>query len=194
MRTGKRLWTVCAPFTMMCALKDPFLVLGAGSHAHRVAEAIYANGGTLLGFATTDGQSADLDGARAELTLRVDHALQRYPDAAVVVAIGAVEPRSEIIESMRRLGRRLPAVVHPRAIVSPAAEVADGVVVLAAATIEYGAAVGLGAIIDVHSVICHEARIGAMTHIQPGTIIGPRVRVPARTRTQIGERILEEGL
>lgn len=171
---------------------DAVLIVGAGSHAQRVAEAICASGGAILGFATTDGPSIDGSGeTKTEGTLRLDQALQQFPEAAIVVGIGGIEARARIIESMQGLGRRLPPIVHPLATISPVARLADGVVVLPGAVIEWQATVALGAIIDVHAVICHEAQIGAMSHIQAGAIIGPRAIVPARSKTRIGERILE---
>jgi hypothetical protein len=170
---------------------DTFLVVGAGSHAHRVAEAICATGGTVVGFATNDGFPIQHPASGAhEPILQLEQALQRFPDAAVVVAIGASDARRTIIESIRGLGRRLPPIVHPQATVSPRANIGESTVILAAGIVEWGAAVGAGTIIDVHAVVCHEARIGPMSHIQPGTIVGPRAEVPGGTTTEIGERIL----
>jgi tetrahydrodipicolinate N-succinyltransferase len=172
--------------------KDKFLIVGAGSHAHRVAEAIRANGDTVLGFATTVGQATrNHSESKPEPTLRLEQALERFPDAAIVVAIGDTEARRTIVDSIRQRGRRLPPIVHPLAIISPSADVSDATVVLAGAVVEYQASVELGAIVDVHAVICHEARIGPMSHVQPGTIVGPRAQVPAGTKTGVGERILE---
>lgn len=173
--------------------EDIFLIIGAGSHAHRVAEAICASGGTIVGFAKTDVPTSESYGeAGWNQPLRFDQALERFPEAAVVVGIGAIEPRSKIIESIRRLGRRLPPIVHPQSTVSPSAELGDGVVILPAAVVEWRATIGVGAIIDTHAIVSHEARIGAMSHIQTGTIVGPRAEVRPGTKTQIGERILEE--
>src|SRR5690348_1854305 len=130
----------------MCKPEDTFLVVGAGSHAHRVAEAICANGGTIVGFATTDELSGgSYSETGSDQPLRFDLALERFPEAAVAVGIGAIDPRGKIIESIRRLGRRLPPIIHPHSTISPTAEVADGVVILSAAVIEWGAAVGVGA-------------------------------------------------
>lgn len=178
----------------MCNPNDDFLVVGAGSHAQRIAEAIRANAGTILGFATTDRTPAEIVAdTTACPIMNLDQALERFPDAALVVAIGALEVRSVIVESIRRLGRRLPPIIHPRAIISPNAELAEGVVILPAAVVEWRAKVGRGAIIDTNAVICHEAQIGAMSHIQSGTIVGPRAQVSAGTKTRIGDRILEVG-
>jgi NDP-sugar pyrophosphorylase family protein len=171
---------------------DTFLVVGAGSHAHRVAEAIYAAGGTVVGFTTTDASKSNEDDAFSSPSREpLSRALEQFPDAAVAVAVGATKARSEIIETVRRLGRRLPAVVHPAATVSPDSDIGEASVIFAGAVVEWRAAIGVGTIVEAQSVICHEARVGTMCHIQTGSIVGPRAQVPSETRTMIGDRILE---
>lgn len=63
------------------------------------------------------------------------------------------------------------SVCHPRAVVSPDAELGAGAAVLAGAVINSGAVVGDNAIINSAAVVEHDCIVGDDTHIAPGAVL-----------------------
>lgn len=168
------------------------VVIGAGAHGRRVAEAIAASGGTVVAFASSDAVDRDADGSAAR-PFPVPTALARFPGVGAVVAIGNGAVRAALSGELERAGAALLRIVHPRATVSPSAVLGAGVVVLAGAAIDAGACVEAGGIVDVGAIVAHDARVGAWAHLRPGCIVAPRGHVPAHTVVGYGRVVCSEG-
>src|SRR5690606_26182385 len=79
-----------------------------------------------------------------------DSDLHRYPDAALVLGVGAVRsphPRREVVDRVGG-GRHWASVVHPRSYVSRSARIADGVVVLPHAILHAGVRAGAHSLVN----------------------------------------------
>lgn len=103
----------------------------------------------------------------------------------VLLGLGGNALRERVATDLRAAGHPLPAVIHPRAVVSPLAELGEGVVVFALAVINTGAVIGDGAIVNTAAVIEHDVRLGPFAHVSPnatlagGAAIGRRAHVGA---------------
>jgi sugar O-acyltransferase (sialic acid O-acetyltransferase NeuD family) len=97
--------------------------------------------------------------------------------ALVHVSIGRNAARRAVAERLRGQGRQLLSVIHPAAIVSPHAHVADGAFVAAGAVIGPDANIGVGAIINHGAVVDHDCRIGDYAHVAPNATLGGGVCV-----------------
>lgn len=86
-----------------------------------------------------------------------------------IAAIGDNRARSRF--------RGLMTVIHPTALISPAAEVGEGTFIAARAFIGPKAKVGRGAIINTGAVIEHECIVGDFAHIASGAILSGRAEV-----------------
>ena len=98
----------------------------------------------------------------------------------VIVAITDNRARLQVANSLRALGARFLATVHPGAYVSDTAMVGDGSVAAAGAIVHPDAAVGSHCFLGPRSVVDRDAEVGAGTWISAGAIVGPGARVGAR--------------
>ena len=84
-------------------------------------------------------------------------------------------------------------VVHPGAIVSDTAVVADGVFVGPGAVINARARVDRGAIVNSGAIVEHDCVLGAFCHVAPGAVLAGSVTVGADTLIGIGA-VVREGI
>lgn len=179
--------------------KPRLLIVGAGGHGRTVAEAILLSDEyTLVGFLDDDAYAHGSEiwglpvmGAASGFTAyaaRASHA---------VVAIGNNTLRQKLCGLLQADGFTLPHVVHPRAIVSPRAKLAEAVVVMAGAIVGTEAVLGRGVIVNCGAVVDHHAHVNDFGHLgvnacmaggsvlgelawmQAGAAIGYGVQLPA---------------
>ena len=112
------------------------VVVGAGSHAKVILEAIHAAGlGQVVGLIDPGADAAPLFGIPV---LGNDEILPRLRSEGLdsaVIALGDNSLREQLGYRLRQLGFALPAVIHPSAFVSPTARVGNGVVIMARAVL-----------------------------------------------------------
>lgn len=142
------------------------LIVGAGGHGRSVAEAVLAGGDfSFAGF---------LDDAYPQLA-RVrdipvlgpvsDFSQWRETAECAVVAIGNNTVRESVTEQLRMAEFEIAVVIHPRAMVSPSAEIGAGAVVMAGAVVGADAHLGEGAIVNCGAVVDHDCRVGRYGHL-----------------------------
>lgn len=151
------------------------VILGAGGHGKVVADAALALHSWSRVLAT-DRNPARCTGellAGVQL-LPLDEALA-LADAAFHVAIGVAEFRER---ELRALGdRALATVVHPRASVSPHAQLGAGCFVAAQAVVAPSARLDVAVIVNHGAVVDHDVQVGAFCHVAPGAALGGGVRI-----------------
>lgn len=153
------------------------LILGAGGHSRAVADLAGAAGWTVAGFTDRAGtpRRPGVLGTDAEVAaLARDGAF----DAAVVgVGSTALGRRVELFQTLHGLGLAAPALVHPRAVLSPSARVGDGSVVFAGCVLGAGVEVGVNGVCYGGVVVEHDCRIGDHCYLSPGVILSGQVVV-----------------
>lgn len=126
-------------------------------------------GGTEAFFAAAEGPSDELP--------------ERH------VAIGDNALRDELALRCQRLGLGLAVVVHPRAVVSPDAELSAGCFVAAGAVVAPGASLGLSCIVNHGASVDHDGRLGRAVHVGPGAHLGGAVEVGDRAWVGLGAAV-----
>ncbi|MFH0732114.1 MAG: NeuD/PglB/VioB family sugar acetyltransferase [Candidatus Omnitrophota bacterium] len=66
---------------------------------------------------------------------------------------------------------RIKTLIDSKAIVSPDAEIGDGVFIEAGTIIGPGVKIGDGSVIDLGAVVCHDCFIGEFSHLSPGCVL-----------------------
>ncbi len=149
------------------------LLVAAGGHGRVVAEALP---GPVVAYVDRH-EAGWLD---AERVASDDAALAcgKLRGLALAPGLGGTRPeqlhaRLEVLERYVAAGFAAPAVVHPAAWVSPSAELAPGVVVLAKAVVQATARLGRGVIVNSGAIVEHDCTLGAGCHVAPGaTVLG----------------------
>jgi sugar O-acyltransferase (sialic acid O-acetyltransferase NeuD family) len=164
-------------------------LVGGGEHAAVVLDALRAGAHEVAGVVSP----SEADAARLGLPwLGDDAAFLGAPrrDVACVIGVGGPPAlRARIADRYEKAGIRFAAVVHPRAIVSAAAVLGEGAVVLAGAVVNPRARLGRHAIVNSGSIIEHDVALGEFTHAAPGTVTGGGVTVGARVHLGLGCRV-----
>lgn len=100
------------------------------------------------------------------------------------VAIGNSEMRLKWIRKLAEACYSVAILVHPKAYVSPSAQMQMGCIVEPNAVINTGASLAVGVIVSAGAVVNHNSYVGDGCHIDCGEIVAPRAVVPAGTKIE----------
>lgn len=157
-------------------MKKPALVLvGAGGHAKVLADIIRLDGRyDLVGAVDPAAPRTAIPGCRV---LGGDELLPRLFRRGIrhaAVGVGSIKdtaPRLSLATRLRRLGFKLPALVHPGAVISDQARLGEGSQVMAGAIVNPGAVVGRDCVVNTAAVIEHDCVLGEGVFIGPGALL-----------------------
>ena len=107
----------------------------------------------------------------------------------VVVAIGNNNIRQQKIQLLQQNNFNLITLIHPTAVISQYATIAQGSVVFAGAIINAFANIGIGCIVNTSAIIEHDCAIGDFTHICPNTALAGGVIIGSKSWVGIGSQI-----
>jgi sugar O-acyltransferase (sialic acid O-acetyltransferase NeuD family) len=108
---------------------------------------------------------------------------------SVVVAIGNNKIRHQKVTLLQQNNFDLITLIHPTAIISQYAVIAEGAVVFAGAIINAFAKVGVGCIINTAAVIEHDCIIDDFAHICPNVALAGGVTVGNKSWVGIGSQV-----
>ncbi len=153
------------------------LIIGGGGHGKVVADAALLSGWDEIVFA--DARYPELPQVRNWPVISTESALNK-PMAdidGVVIAIGHNRTRIAIQQRLSNLGWPIVTIIHPRATVSPFAQIGVGTVLFAGAVVNVDAVVGAAAIINTGAVVEHDCVLGAGVHVSPNAALAGGVTV-----------------
>jgi sugar O-acyltransferase (sialic acid O-acetyltransferase NeuD family) len=107
----------------------------------------------------------------------------------VLVAIGNNRIRYAKLLELQTMGGRLVTLVHPAAVVSRYAEIAEGTVVFAGAVVNAGTIIKPGAILNTGCSVDHDCVLGNAVHISPGARLAGGVCVGDESWVGIGSSV-----
>ena len=93
------------------------------------------------------------------------------------IAVGDNVARWEIYNVLKKRGLKVVTLIHPTAIVSKQAQIAEGCFVGARAVINHGVAVGPVTIINTGCIVEHNNKLGAAVHLAAGASTSGRVQI-----------------
>lgn len=168
---------------------DAVLVYGGGGHGQVLLELIrqaghfrlvgvvddrLSRGETLLGVPVLGGAECLAEWRRKGVGLAVNG----------VGGIGNPLAREGVFTQLEQAGYFFPTLVHPRALVEPAAILHPGAQVLAMAYVGPCVEVGFGSLINVGAIASHHCRLGRVTNLSPGATLAGGVSLG--DYTQVG--------
>ncbi|MBN2414767.1 acetyltransferase [bacterium] len=166
-------------------------IIGTGGHARVVIDAAELTGYRVRGLVDLAYTGAD-EQILGHPVLGGPGLLEKGGiTGAVCIAVGDNRVRRTWFERAVKQGMRLPAIVHPAAVVSEHAAIGAGVFVNAGVIVNAGAVIGDNVILNSGAVVDHETVIGDHCHIAPGARIAGRVRVGALSFIGIGASVID---
>lgn len=153
------------------------VILGAGGHAHVVADIIRAEGNEIIAFLDDDLTQEDCGGLISEY--------QKFGEYYFVIGIGDAEMR----EKLSKLNLKWHTAIHPSAVVSSSAIIGEGTVIMPNAVINARTIIGKHSIINTGAIVEHDNHIGDYVHVSVGANLGGTVTIGNKTWIGIGSVI-----
>lgn len=98
-----------------------------------------------------------------------------------VVAIGDAELRLKWIQKLEEACFTIAILVHPKAYVSPSAQLMKGTIVEPMAVVQSNSTVAIGCIISSGAVVNHNCFVGDGCHVDCGAVVEAGSNIPAKT-------------
>ena len=131
---------------------------------------------SIIGYADDDPKWTKGDNFEGYPILgSVDEASKDHPGASVFVAIGNNAKRADMYKRLR--GHDFPALIDPKAQISPTTEFKHGSFIGAGAVIQVGSELGKFTVVGSNAIVSHHAVVGDFVNIGPGSIIASGVKV-----------------
>jgi sugar O-acyltransferase (sialic acid O-acetyltransferase NeuD family) len=163
------------------------LIIGAGGHGQCVAEAAELSGQfEIVGFLDDACRAGECVLGYPVLGALDDIAAYASMCIQVAVAIGNNMLRASLFDKLKLTGLPLATIVHPKAIVSPHAQLGAGSTVMAGAIIGAHAKLGIGSIVNCGAVVDHHACVGDFGHLGVGSLMAGGARLGAKAWIQPG--------
>ncbi len=164
-------------------------IIGAGGHAKVVADAALCSGWQNITFFDDRWPNVDRVGAWKVNGNTQSFLAQAAEFDGVIVAIGDNSIRTEKMTHFLNENIPLATIIHPSAIVSRSAKIAEGCVIFAGAVLNPDSTVGAGAIINTGAIIEHDCTLGQAVHISPGVNLAGNVSVGNLSWIGIGSSV-----
>ena len=173
-------------------MNNPIIILGNGGHASVLTEILLLQGRKVLGFTAPEEQRNSYGLGY----LGTDEMIRTFNPEKVdlVLGLGTVNisyVRQSIFEDLKNQGYTFATCIHPTAIISATARLAEGVQVMAGAIVQPHVRIGENTIINTGSIIEHDCVIGSHIHIAPGTTISGSVIIGNGSHIGTGSSIIQ---
>lgn len=171
------------------------IVIGAGGHAKVLIDALLTRAANVVGLTDNDPSKA----GTSVLGIPVigdDRAIDRLLPAEVILvngigSVGRPDLRRQIFEAFKARGYEFATVQHPSAIVSPHAQMLEGVQLMAGSVVQAGAAIGCNSIVNTKASVDHDCKVGAHVHIAPGVTLSGNVEIADNVHVGANSTILQ---
>lgn len=162
-------------------MSEKVMIIGGGGHAKVIIDTLLCCGDQIVGILDDNlAVGTKVLGSQVLGTL-ADYI--HYPDYRYVIAIGNNFVRRQIAE---KLPVRWHTVVHPTAIISRFAQIGEGSVIMANASINAGAEVGKHCIVNTGAIVEHDNTICDFAHLSPHVALSGEVTIGKCTHIGIG--------
>lgn len=156
------------------------IILGAGGFGRVVADVARQLGRYEIVRHLDDKAGENVVGELSAFTSKVN------ADTEFFVSFGNNALRREWLDKISQAGGRIATLIHPRAYVSPTANIASGCIVMPMAIVNTECRIARGCIVDSASIVDHGCLIEECSHICPGAIVRAENRIEAGSRIASG--------
>ena len=156
------------------------ILLGAGGHARVLLDTLRLKGVEVLGYLAPASSAVD-PGVKYLSVAEVE----------LVNGVGDLTLRQRLYDEFKSRGYRFVQVIHPSAVVSDGASLAEGVQVMAGAVVQTGAALSENVIINTRASVDHDCHIGSHTHVAVGAVLAGDVSIGERVLIGAGSTVIQ---
>ncbi|MCF0129429.1 MAG: hypothetical protein HUJ70_12690 [Pseudobutyrivibrio sp.] len=161
-------------------MNNNLLIIGAGQYGH-VAKEIAEAMGTYDRIEFIDDHSEIAIGTTGDLgKLSADY-------KSAIVALGNPELRTRFCNELKVHGYSIATLIHPRAYVSPSAQIAPGCIVEPMAVIHTECILESCVFASAGAIVNHNSIIKEVAHLDVGSIVKARSVVPVGRKLEAGE-------
>jgi sugar O-acyltransferase (sialic acid O-acetyltransferase NeuD family) len=173
----------------------PLIIIGAGGHAKVLIDALKRLGAPIRGISEHNPALINTELLGVPVICN-DGELKRYPPESVTLVngLGAVMDtslRREVFKRLKMLGYAFSQVIHPSAVISVNARLAEGVQVMAGAVIQPGATIAENTLINTRTSVDHDCQIGSHVHLAPGVTLCGSVEVGDSVHVGSGATVIQ---
>jgi acetyltransferase EpsM len=155
-----------------------YVVLGAGGHAASIHD-LLCNYSDYEIFFCAENFPSNFSSSFKRITL---NAVLLNPDKyQVVLGIGQIEKRIELLETLCDRNLFFPSIIHPKAYVSSSSKIGTGSIVFANSYIGPNVTIGNYTIINTNSVVEHGSQIDNHSVVAPSVTIAGNVTIGRET-------------
>ncbi len=173
--------------------KTNFILYGAGGHAAAVEAAVCCCDDFGLTALLDDGKKIGEKLVFAEVSGGFDKLQELFNmgTKTVHIAVGNNKTRDNLFQKIKNLNFELLTIIHPSAVIEPAAEIGEGTFIAAQAVVGTRTTIGKSCIINTGATVDHDNIIGDFAHVCPGVNLAGDVAVGARTMIGIGASVIQ---
>lgn len=168
--------------------KQPFYIIGGGGQAKVIIAAAHSPS-DVQGIFDCDKNKIGktlLEGLKISSMPPLSWWLEHRPPT--IIALGDNLRRKKTAEELGK--QEWINVIHPSAIVHSSAKIGMGIYIGANAIIQPGAIISDHAIINTGSIIEHDVKVGAYSHIAPGCVLTGNVEIGEGAFLGAGTRVI----
>ena len=156
------------------------LIVGAGGFGREVLQwardAWPAQAGLIAGFLSADADRLHASGCN--LPILADPTVYiPQPGDGLVLAIGIIEIRRRVAESLASRGGEFLTLIHPTAIVAPTAMIGAGSIVCPYSILSDSANIGRCVLLNYHASLGHDASAGDHAVLSPYASLGGHAHI-----------------
>ena len=149
--------------------KATLLILGAGGYGLAVAEAAQLSGQWQEIIFADDRWPKTQQVGEYQIVSNIANVQQLVcSNIQAIVAVGNNHLREKWQKLLGDLGIRMTSIIHPQAIVSPTAQIGQGVTVMAGCVISTKTVINDGVILNIGALLDHDVVIKAFAHLSVG--------------------------
>lgn len=150
-------------------LKATLLILGAGGYGLAVAEAAQLSGQWQEIIFADDRWPKTQQVGEYKIISNIANVQQfTSNNIQAIVAVGNNHLREKWQRLLGDLGIKMTSIIHPQAIVSPTAQIGQGVTVMAGCVISTKTLINDGVILNIGTLLDHDVIIKAFAHLSVG--------------------------
>jgi sugar O-acyltransferase (sialic acid O-acetyltransferase NeuD family) len=172
-------------------LSKRLLIIGAGGHGKVAADCAECMG-EFEHIAFLDGEFPKLKQVAKWSVIGdgKDLATESDVDTTFFVAVGDNRTRQKLLSALFAQSCEVATLIHPSAVISQYAEIAEGTLVCANAVINIDTKIGRGCIINTSVTVDHDCQVEDYVHLAPGTSLAGMIKIGMGSFVGVGGVII----